>query len=162
MNLRILALPAAMGFLFFPPAAQAGGKAGEGPSVSFHMQMDATDNPKMMFPHVMDGETRYFSRSPDISVKDIAAFGPFPSEDGQSYGVAFQLKPPAARRLSAVTAVNRGRWLISQVGGRVVDGVVIDQQVNDGFIIIWKGVTLAEIELYDKMAPRIGATKKKK
>jgi hypothetical protein len=162
MNLRVLMLPAALGCLLLLPAAQAGGKAGEKPSVSFHMQMDATDNPKMIFPQVMDGETRYFSRSPDISVKDIAAFSPFPSEDGQSYGVAFQLKPPAARRLSALTGINRGRWMVSQVSGRVVDGVMIDQQVNDGFIIIWKGVTLAEIELYDKLAPRIGAAKKKK
>lgn len=160
MNLRILAFAAMLAALVFAPAASAGGKAGEIPTVSFHIEMEATDNPKMIFPHVIEGQTRYFARSPDITSKDVAAFGPFPSEDGASYGVAFQLKPAASRRLAAVTAVNSGRWMISTVGGRVVDGVIIDKQVTDGFIIIWQGITLAEIELYDKLAPRIGAPKK--
>jgi hypothetical protein len=160
MKLSILALPAALGVFLTCPMAQAGGKAGEAPSVSFHLQRDATDNPKRTFPHVMGGEIHHFSRAPEISVKDIAAFAPFPSEDGQTHGVAFQLKPAAARRLSAITAANQGRWLISQVGGRVVDGVIVDQQVDDGIIVIWKGVTPEEIALYEKLAPRIGAQRR--
>jgi hypothetical protein len=52
--------------------------------------------------------------------------------------------------------------MVARVNGRVVDGVVIDKQIEDGFIIIWKGVTLAEINLYDKAAPRIGAKGPKK
>ena len=51
---------------------------------------------------------------------------------------------------------------IFRVLTRFVDAVIIDKPVTDGYLIIWKGVTLEEINLYDKVAPRIGAEKKKK
>lgn len=161
MNFRMLAL-LALAVALPAQLARASAKPGEDPSLGFHLEMDATDNPRMIFPQEVGGKMRYFSRSSSITVTDIAAFSPFPSEDGQSYGVVFQLKPAAARRLSALTATHQGRWMISQVSGRVVDGVLVDRQVEDGLIVIWKGVTLAEIERYDKASPRIGATKKKR
>jgi hypothetical protein len=64
-------------------------------------------------------------------------------------------------RLAAVTAANQGRWLISQVNGRAVDGVIIDKQVSDGYIVIWKGVTLADVEILDKKLPRADEANKK-
>ncbi len=155
---------AALFLLCLTPLANAGGKKEETPVISFHVETEATDNPKMIFPQQMpDGKTRYFRRLSDISAKDVVAFGPFPDDlGGETYGVALQLKPNAASRLSAVTASNLGKWMVARVNGRVVDGVVIDKQIEDGFIIIWKGVTLAEINLYDKAAPRIGAKGPKK
>jgi hypothetical protein len=161
MNFRTLALIAVAVALPVTQAA-ASGKPGKETRLGFHLEMDANDNPRMIFPQEVSGKMRYFSRSASITTTDVAAFSPFPSEDGQSYGVVFQLKPAASRRLSALTATNQGRWMISQVSGRVVDGVIIDRQVDDGLIVIWKGVTLAEIEEYDKATPRIGQTKKKK
>jgi len=161
MKIRTLAL-LAIAVAFPATLAEASGKPGQDARLGFHLEMDATDNPRMIFPQEVSGKMRYFSRSSALTAADIVAFSPFPSEDGQSYGVVFQLKPAASRRLSALTATNQGRWMISQVSGRVVDGVLIDRQVDDGMIVIWKGVTLAEIEAYDKVTPRIGQGKKKK
>ncbi len=157
-------------FLCLAPAASAGGKADDAPVISFHMETEATDNPKMIFPVVTpDGRQRYFRRLSDINSKDVAAFGPFPDDlGGETYGVAVQLKRNAAQRLAAVTSINQGKYLVACVNGRPVDAVIIDKEIDDGFLVIWKGVTLQEINTYDKIVPRIGeketkeAKKKKK
>ena len=92
----------------------------------------------------------------------MTAFSPFPADSGQGFGLVLKLKPNAVNRLAALTSANQGRWLISQVNGRAVDGVLIDKPVNDGFIVIWKGVSDADIAVLDKELPRIGAENQKK
>ena len=52
--------------------------------------------------------------------------------------------------------------MITQLNGRVVDGVLIDRQIDDGQLVIWKGVTLADVATLDKALPRTGEDKKKK
>ncbi len=147
------------------PAVFAAGKAGNKASVSFHMETESTDNPKMIFPQTANGQTRYFRRLPEIALKDVISFSPFPSETGGDFGIVFKLKENAVRRLSAITNANQGRWMVAMINGRVVDGVLIDKQVDDGVVVIWKGATLADIALFDAELPRIGqegAKKKKK
>lgn len=146
------------------PTLLASGKKEGKATVSFHMETEATDNPKMIFPQLANGQTRYFRRMPEITTADMVAFSPFPSGFGDDYGIVFKLKGHSTNRLAAITNANAGRWLISQVNGRVVDGVKIDKQVNDGFIVIWKGVTLPDITLFDETLPRLGeeGNKKKK
>ena len=142
--------------------ARAGGKADEKSAVSFHMETESTDNPKMIFPQQMpDGSTKYFRRVPDISTKDIKAMGPFPADDGTTYGVVFQLKSTPAKRYSAITNANKGKWIGARVNGRIVDGVIIDKGIDDGVIVIWQGVTLDDINALDKILPRIGQEKPK-
>lgn len=138
---------------------QAGGKKETMAGIAFHLETQPGENPKMVFPQFVAGEERVFRRVPEISSKDIAAFNPFPSQDGQGYGVLLKLKRGATNRLSGVTAANVGRWMIARVNGRIVDGVVIDQQINDGELVIWKGLSLAEIKGLDKKIPRIGEKK---
>lgn len=140
----------------------AGGSAKEVGTVSFHLETDATDNPKMIFPLDVSGRTHYFRRVPEISGKDVTAFSPFPSGVGEDFGVALQLKPNASNRLAAIANANQGRWLAAAVNGRFVDGVIIDKPVNDGYIIIWKGISLAEVNQLDKVMPRIAPAKEKK
>ncbi|MFK7850913.1 MAG: hypothetical protein AB8D78_08035 [Akkermansiaceae bacterium] len=140
--------------------ASAGGEKKE-VKVSFHIETDANDNPKMIFPFQLAGKQRFFRRMPEIASKDFVAFSPFPADDQASYGAVFQLKDNARRRLAAVTAVNEGRWLIAQAFGRAVDGVLIDGPVDDGAIVIWKGLTLEEIRELDKAIPRVGEKKKR-
>lgn len=154
---------AALFLLCLPSAVFAGGKAEDAPIISFHMETEPTDNPKMIFPATtQDGKQRAFRRLSDISAKDVVAFGPFPDDlGGETYGVALRLKPAAARRLAAVTAVNQGKYLLARVNGRVVDAVLIDKEIDDGILVIWKGVTLQEINMYDKEVPRIGAKETK-
>ncbi|MEK7954028.1 hypothetical protein [Luteolibacter soli] len=139
--------------------AQAGGKKGEASGISFHMQGDASDNPKMIFQQFNAGQQMVFRRVPEITTKDIAAFNPFPSQDGQGFGMVIQLKPAAKNRIAAVTNANVNRWLLAMVNGRKVDAVLIDKTVEDGHLVIWKGIGGAEIEAFDKEFPRIGEAK---
>lgn len=140
--------------------ALAGGKK-EVAQVSFHVETEGTDNPKMIFPHEMFGKQRFFRRLPEVSSRDFIAYSPFPSEDQASYGAIFQLKDNARRRLAAVTAISIGRWLVCHAFGRVIDGVVIDEAVDDGMIVVWRGLSLTEVQELDKELPRIGEKKKK-
>jgi hypothetical protein len=148
--------------LALAPPLFGGGKKENKASVTFHMETDANENPKMIFPQVVGEQTRYFRRMSEIGMKDIVSFSPFPSDVGEGFGIVFKLKSSAVNRFAAITAANQGRWLISQVNGRAVDGVIIDKQVNDGFIVIWKGVTLADVELLDEELPRADEENKKK
>ena len=68
----------------------------------------------------------------------------------------------AANRLVAISNMNQGRWMIAQINGRVLDGVLIDKQIDDGVLVIWKGVTLADIAVLDEAFPRAGEEGKKK
>ena len=155
MSIRLTVLMALAVFALLP-CATAAGKRGEKASVSFHLETDAGDNPKMIFPQVQaNGQTRYFRRMPEIATKDVLSFSPFPADDG-SYGVVFRLKEAAGRRLTAITSANQCRWLVAMLNGRVVDGVLIDKQVDDGLAVVWKGATLADITLLDENLPRIG------
>ncbi len=137
-----------------PPLLAAGDKPGAG--VSFHLETEAGGNPKMTFEQLVAGEQRYFHRTPEISTRDIIAFSPFPSEDPGSYGVLFKLNRRGANRLAAISAANQGRWLCAAINGNVVDAVIIDKPVDDGELVIWKGVTLPEIKQFDKVCPRFG------
>jgi hypothetical protein len=155
---------AALLLLCLAPAADAGGKKEDTPVISFHMETDATDNPKMITPVPIGGnQVKYFRRMSEISMKDVVAFGPFPDDlGGNTFGMALVLKPNAKNRIAASTAVNIDRWLIARVNGTVRDGVRIDKAINDGVLVIWKGVTIEEINLLDKTLPRIGAEDGKK
>ncbi|MFU8893915.1 MAG: hypothetical protein ACNA8L_09830 [Luteolibacter sp.] len=161
-SLRRIVIPALVTWMV-STSAQSGGKAGEEAIVSFHIETEHAENPNMVFPIEAGGKTRYFRRMPEIAAKDIAAFRPFPGDDGaNTYGIVFQLKKAAARRLANISNANQGRMLLAMTSGRPVDMVMIDQQVDDGFIVIWKGITEAEIRLYDQAVPRIGDDKKKR
>jgi hypothetical protein len=159
---RKLTVFAALASFCLTPLVHAGGKGGEEASISFHIETDANENPKMIFPQLVNGKTRYFRRISEVSTRDIASFSPFPSDDGQSYGVVFKLKDHAARRLSAITSVNLDRWLAARANGRVIDAVIIDQQINDGTLVVWKGVNLTDIALLDESFIRTGEKEKRK
>ncbi len=141
-------------------SAMAAGDKKQAAVISFHIETEATDNPKMIFPHEVFGRQRVFRRIPELSTKDFVAFSPFPAEDQASYGVVFQLKENARRRFAAITSISQGKWLVCQAFGRIVDGVMVDQAVDDGAVVVWKGLSLDEIHEMDKTIPRIGENKK--
>ena len=144
------------------PTVFASGKKEVKASVTFHIETEATDNPKMIFPQLANGKQRFFRRLPEFATKDISSFNPFPSEIGGDYGIAIKLKAGAINRLAAISNANQGRWMIAQVNGRIVDGVFLDRQIDDGILVIWKGISLADITLLDEDLPRAGAAGKKK
>ena len=141
------------------PTANAAGDKGDGVRISFHMETEATDNPKMIFPYQVMGKRKFFRRIPEISKKDYASFIPFPADDKVSFGVVLQLRPAAARRISAITNANRQKWFLANAFGRVADVVFIDEPVTDGQLVIWKGLTLVEINKLDLFLPRKGEKK---
>ena len=142
--------------------AFAGGNKGKPAYVSFHIETEGSDNPKMITPLQVMGKQRYFRRIPEVSSNDFVAFSPFPADDQSSYGAIFQLKDNARRRLSAVTADNQGKWLVCQAFGRVIDAVLIDAPVDDGVVVVWKNLSIDEVHKLDEAMPRIGQKNKKK
>ena len=162
MNVRLALILALLAVLPAQMAAAAG-KRSDKAKVSFHMQTEATDNPKMIFPHVSNGRQRHYLRMPEFSTKDVLSFNPFPSDlGGGDYGMILKLKPTSAQRLAAITNANQGRWMVAQVNGRPMDGVLIDKPVTDGILVIWSGLTMADVDSFDKAFPRIGSEGKKK
>ncbi len=149
-----------MCLLIFAGFAFAGGNKGKVAYVSFHMQTEGTDNPKMIVELELKGRKMYFRRLPELSSRDFQAFSPFPSEDQASYGVVFQLKDSARKRFAAITTANQGQWLVCEAFGRVIDGVMIDGPVDDGLVVVWKNLTIEEIKKLDEGLPRIGQKKK--
>lgn len=125
-------------------------------TISFHMEAQKTDNPKMIFPVTMNGQERVFSRAPEFTLKDMASFRPFPSKDNPNqFGIAIYLKPHDAKRLSLATNANQRRWLAAKVNGRTVDVTIINAQVNDSTLVIWDNLTLADIASIEKALPRV-------
>ena len=151
-----------LALLLFTLPALAGGKKDNNMAVSFHMETENTNNPKMIFERDINGKKRFFQKTPDFTAKDIIAFSPFLADNKFDYGVVFQLRGAAAARLENLTAANPGRMLLASCNGRVVDVVIIDKPVKDGLLVIWNGIQEAEIKECDKMAPRIGKEKNKK
>jgi hypothetical protein len=162
MHLRVTALAGLLA-LALSPLAPAGGKAGEMGMVTFHLETEDGSNPKISSPpQFYEGKERFFLRTPEISMNDVVAYSPFPSGGGDEYGMVFQLKDAAKRRLNAISLAHQGKFLLAQVNGRFVDGVVIDKPVDDGLIVVWKGINADDVKLFDKVLPRIGEDGKKK
>lgn len=139
--------------------AHAGGKKDDEARISFHLETDRSDNPKMIFPQTIGGQERVFKRVPEITSKDIAEFNAFASRNGEGFGLLLKLTRVAANRLASVTAANQGKWMVAQVNGIVVDGVMIDQQITDGQLVIYKNISLATVQALDKKYPRLGEKK---
>ena len=142
--------------LAFLPALQAGGKKPPPMQVSFHLEGGPMEGQKRVFPQMTAGKEVYFRIVPEITQKDIVAFRPFPADDEASYGVVFQLRPTAAKRLQSVCNANSGKFLLAVVNGQVRDAVLIDRAPNDLFLVIWQRIGSAEIRMADELMPRIG------
>jgi hypothetical protein len=140
-------------------SALAGGKKDPEVDISFHMEAEEGDNPKMTFIQLTAGKQLRFRRTSELNMRDVSNFNVFPSRDGEGYGLLLQLKPGAVNRIAAVTNINQNRWLLAMVNGRVVDAVIIDKPINDGQLVIWKGISQAEVGQLDETLPRIGEKK---
>src|SRR5690606_19447604 len=99
--------------------ALAGGKKDSQTKISFHIQADPNENPKMIFPQMTNGQQVFYRRLGEVGEKDIAQFNPFPSRDGEGYGLLLKLKPGAINRINAITTDNLNRWMVAMVNGRV-------------------------------------------
>ena len=140
--------------LSFTSSVFAFGKKPPRNRLTFHMQGQASDGPKMVFPLPMDDRRLFFKKSPLTFTKEIVAFLPFFAEDGTA-GATFQFRPETARRIAAITNQNRQKWLVAMLNGRPVDAVFIEEPVTDGKLVIWQGMKQAEIISFDYIIPHI-------
>jgi hypothetical protein len=147
----------AIAFLFVLPAtSMAGGKKKAPVSVSFHLQGDAGEGNKLVFPFTTAGQQLHFRKHPEFSSQDVVAFQSFPSDDPSSYGLILQLNKVGRQRLTSMSASNNGKFLLVMVNGTVRDAVLIDREVNDGLLVIWQRIGAAEVRAADLIMPRIG------
>lgn len=144
----------ALTLALLPGAVTAGGKKAPDLSVSFHLETEPGS--RQVFKQLTAGKEVFYNKSAEFTAKDIRAFSPFPSEDGLSYGVVFQLNKVAAGRLRAISTANQGKLLLAVVNGQVRDAVLIDKPVGDGLLVVWKWISLGEIKAADQHMPRIG------
>ena len=125
-------------------------------SISFHVEGAAAEAPKISREVTTEAGKGFFRVVPEISNNDAAAFSPFPAEDGNGYGLVIKLNKKATRKLEVISTLYQGKLLLSIINGQPHDIVRIDKPIKDGTLVIWQGVTLAQINSYDLIVPRIG------
>ena len=134
------------------------GKRPEKNRLTFHVEAEKIDNPKMVFPLQMGNRKRVFQKSGLTSTKEIISFKHFITEDG-TYGAVFTFSKAAANRIAAITTQNQGKWLVGMLNGNAVDGVYIDGPIRDGKIVVWRGIKQVEIIRFEYAMPITGETK---
>ena len=70
--------------------------------------------------------------------------------------LTFAFSQGASTRIAAMTTQNQGKWIVAMLNGRPVDFVRIDKPVQDGRLVIWRGIKESEIFAFDYMIPHIG------
>ena len=137
-------------------AAYGGGRKGSKAFfISFHVEGENVGGSRRVVADTIGGRQVYFKRSPAITSKDIEAYWPFPADDG-TFGVALKLNARGRRELQTLGIVEQGKLLRAVVSMRLVDTLVIDQAPNDGTIVIWRGVTEADLAKMAKMFKQMG------
>ena len=142
-------------------SAQAKGEKRPPISITFHFEATGVEGKKFAVPVETQLGKRFIQKVPSISTKDIIAYYPFvsPHPDGQ-YGVSLQLNSVAAKRLSMLAAQNKGRYIVANINGKVVDMLFIDKQVDGRVITIWRGIDPNFLAYVNPIMPKIGEKKK--
>lgn len=125
--------------------------------VTFHLEAEKTDNPKMITPVKLGKEHRqyFFSKIPTFTDHDIKWFYPFTAEDGVSYGAAFQLKDHALTELKAISLTNQGKLLGLRCSDAPLQAVLIDRPITDGVVVIWSGLQQRHLQEFRKRFPHV-------
>ncbi|MFT6180668.1 MAG: hypothetical protein ACJAQT_004058 [Akkermansiaceae bacterium] len=141
------------------PSAFAMGKRPEKNRLTFHLEGDVTDGPKMVFDLQMGNKKRFFTKSPLTFTKELTSLKHFITADG-TYGATFTFTKAATSRIAAFTTQNQGKWLVAMLNGRSVDAVYVDSPVRDGRLVIWQGIKQVEIIRFEYAMPLTGETEK--
>jgi len=151
--LSILALSLAL------PLASGMGKRPQKNSLTFHIESEAADGPRMVFPLNMGNKKRFFRKSPVTFTKELVSLKHFADPEG-TFGATFTFGLAAKTRIAALTTQHQGKWLVAMLNGRPVDGVFIDSPVRDGRLVIWRGILQTEIIRFEYALPLTGETRK--
>ncbi len=126
-------------------------------AVSFHLEGAQFEGAKMVQPIKLGNPPQifYFRRAPELSQRHILGYYPFLANDGSSFGAAFKLNQNGSDTLATISTTGQGRRLLTVLNGEPVDFIVLDQPINDGYIVAWGGLTKADLALFDKKFQRI-------
>ena len=141
--------------------ASANGKKRPPVSITFHLEASNLEGRKLSIPANTPLGTKYIQRSPTFTTKDFIAYYPFVSpHEGGDYGVSLQLRKTAAARLKSVSISNKGKYIVVNINGKVVDMLYVDKEVDGRVITIWRGVPAEFLALVNPMLPKIGENPK--
>jgi len=123
--------------------------------ISCHVQSNQVEHPGEIMRLPINGREITFKKVPEFSQRSIAAFEPFPAENGQGNGVLLQLDSKGKNYLEAASRLSQGMIMLTMAGGVPVDMVQLDQPITDGRFTIWRGLSDVTIKEMDKHYPRL-------
>ncbi|WP_395718326.1 hypothetical protein [Prosthecobacter sp.] len=127
--------------------------------ITCHVQTNAIEHPAEIMRLPIGGQEITFKKVPEFSQRSIAAFQPFPADDGQGNGLLLQLDAKGKNYLEAASRLNQGMVILTMINAVPVDMVELDQPITDGRFTIWRGVSDETIKELDKFYPRIDRLK---
>ena len=158
--IRLLTLILCLGLTHIN-VASAKGKKRPPVSITFHLEANSLEGRKLSIPAKTPMGTKYIQKSPSFSTKDFIAYYPFVSpHENEMYGVTLQLGKAAAMRLKALSAANKGKYIVANINGKVVDMIYVDREVDGRVITIWRGVDPRFLALVNPLIPKIGENAK--
>lgn len=127
--------------------------------ITCHVQNDDISHPSEIMKLPINGQQMVFKKVPEFSQRTVAAFEPFPADDGQGNGVVLQLDAKGTNYLEAASRLNQGKVILTMVNAVPVDMVELDQPITDGRFTIWRGLSDETIKELDKFYPRLSRMK---
>lgn len=126
-------------------------------ALSFHLEGAQFEGGKMVQPMKLGNppQTFYFRRAPELTQRHVRGYYPFLANDGSSFGAAFKLNQNGSDTLTTISTTAQGRRLLTVLNGEPVDSIVLDQPIQDGYIVAWGGLTKADLALFDEAFQRI-------
>jgi hypothetical protein len=143
-----------LAILFLTTAGYGSGKS-SGLYIGLHAEGDENEGARMVKPNVIDGKTYYFRVSPELVVRHFDAFRAFVAEDGATFGAALHLNDEGQRAMAVLCSTNQGRLARTIVNGRALDIIKIDRPGDDGYFIVWSGLTQNDLKLFSQKLKRL-------
>ena len=126
-------------------------------SITFHLEGSQSDGAKMVQPIKLGNppQIHFFRRAPEMSKRHIKGFYPFPANDGSGFGVAFKLNQSGSEALKVISTVYQGSKLMTVIDSEPVDFIVMNQPINDGYVVVWGGLTKSDLAKFEAEFRRI-------
>ena len=134
------------------------------PHCTFRVHLPANENDGEVFAQPvrsLSGKMVHIERTAWISENDVAAFYPYKSVDGVSYGALLQFDDHGRTILDTLSVEHRGAILYVFLNGRPLTELQIDRRNKDGKIYLASGLTEADIKSMHKDWKLFGGRKKK-
>lgn len=127
--------------------------------ISMHVQGESNDHPKEIIQFPFQGQQLIFKKVSEFGQNAIAAFEPFPSDDGAGNGLLLKLDAHGRNMLENATRLHQGELMLTVVNGTPVDIIQLDTPITDGRFTIWRGVSDETVAQMEKRLPRISGLK---